>query len=317
MRGSTVTRSGERRGAGGDRLATTVLPVKPLTICGILCLSGLSGYWRRQLRWLDGLFDSISSFWLGARPLQIRVVVSAAALTEASRSLIRVPGVELEFVAEEEFITATAGDHESTETFRRSLINLVSAKTSDADFLLTLAPSMFFIDFFDTGILLPDGRSLACWETTRQTPAKWAESAHLLDMTLLPARALATGPAILRRVGAAMTLTRISNRSAEDAATTLQRAAVNGISGWCDTSLYSLANARELVEWHHGSSTDAEHRREPLYSMLPEMTATLFQDWAHDTKARAPELGRCLYWDPERFSDPEKLLSQLYWILPR
>ena len=287
------------------------------TIGSVLYLATEQPDWQRQLRWVDGLFDSISTFWRGADPLPVRVIASDAAVTRISQSVMPVPGIELAFLAEEELTGSAVADQTMPQPQRRSLVNLLSVALLDTDFLLTLTPNVFFIDSFDAPALLPNGRALTSWQSTQYHPATWMEAGRILGITELPSSGLAAGPAILYRAGVRVVLDRIAERSGEQAAKALSRAVTEGNSGWSDTSLYSLVNTDDLAKWHQMTYIDAANRRARLYSVLPRSLTGLFDTWAEDTPSRGREFGRFFYWDPERFADPEELLSQLYWILPQ
>jgi hypothetical protein len=291
------------------------MTARPLSAACYLTLAGERE--KDVLLHVDGLLDSLSTFWDEAEPLELAFIAPEAELPFFYNSIGPVPGIQFRFVTEAQLSPTLAGDRHLAPEQREMVARLLLAASCPGDFCLTLEPRLFCIRPINTERLIPQGRARTEWESKSKHGDWWRGAARVLGRAESREFAgLGVCPALLAKDLARHALDAIARANRQDPVTALASAAVGAREPWTDNTLYCLANeGRALLErhWERGAHPNDQPNR--LHSDVNLWRREDLRGWDPAGWRSLATHGYFLIVDRRAGLVPEEVLPTLYRML--
>jgi hypothetical protein len=282
------------------------------------CYLTLAGDGEKDvLRYVDGLLDSLATFWDDPEPLRLAFIAPEAELPFFYDAIGPVPGVAISFVTEAQLSPILGNDRQLPSEQREMLARLLYAASCPTDFCLTLEPRLFCIRPIGTERLLPRGRARTEWESKGRHADWWRAAARLLTLgESRESRGLGVCPAIFAKVLARNAIEAVAAASRQDAVTALADAISGETGSWTDSALYCLANeGRPLLEWHWEAGTNPNQQPNRLHSDVNLWQREDLRGWDPAGWRALASHGYFVIVDHRTGLSPDAVLPTLYKLL--
>jgi hypothetical protein len=281
------------------------------------CYLTLAGEGEKDvLRYVDGLLDSLATFWDGPEPLRLAFIAPEAELPFFHGAIAPVPGVEFSFLPEAQLSPSLANARHLGTEQREMLARLLYAASCPTDVCLTLEPRLFCIRPISAERLLPQGRARTEWESKSKHGDWWRAATRVLGRGESREFAgLGVCPALFAKTLARRTLDAVAAANRQDPVRTLIEAAADAES-WTDGTLYCLANeGRPLLEWHWEDGTHPNQHPNRLHSDVNVWEREDLDGWNPVVWRSLATHGYFVIVDRRAGVRPDEVLPTLYKML--